>query len=100
MQLKDFNIGLQIGAGAFAVVKRALHKHTQYTVAIKTYEKKSLLDQATKDAVQKEINILSSLSHPNVMGLYEVIDNRINVNLVMELCLGKSLFHYIKKRPS
>lgn len=33
------------------------------------------------------------------MGLYEVIDNRMNVNLVMEMCIGKSLFHYIKKKP-
>lgn len=98
--LKDFNIGLQIGSGAFAVVKRAVHKTSLYKVAIKTYEKKNLIDNATKEAVQKEINILSRLDHPNVMGLYEVVDNRLNVNLIMELCNGKSLFHYIKKKPS
>ena len=67
---------------------------------MKTYEKKSLTDNATKEAVQKEINILADLHHPNVMGLYEVIDTRTNVSLVMELCNGKSLFHYIKKKPS
>eukprot|EP00349_Pseudokeronopsis_sp_Brazil_P001396 CAMPEP_0202961100 /NCGR_PEP_ID=MMETSP1396-20130829/5180_1 /ASSEMBLY_ACC=CAM_ASM_000872 /TAXON_ID= /ORGANISM="Pseudokeronopsis sp., Strain Brazil" /LENGTH=93 /DNA_ID=CAMNT_0049680701 /DNA_START=933 /DNA_END=1214 /DNA_ORIENTATION=- len=33
------------------------------------------------------------------MALYEVVDTRTNVNLVMELCEGKSLFHYIKKKP-
>jgi serine/threonine protein kinase len=32
------------------------------------------------------------------MTLYEVIDTRTNVNLVMELCQGKSLYHYIKKK--
>lgn len=32
------------------------------------------------------------------MGLFEVIDTRLNVNLVMELCQGKSLYHYIKKK--
>lgn len=32
------------------------------------------------------------------MTLYEVIDTRMNVNLVMELCQGKSLYHYIKKK--
>lgn len=76
-----------------------MHKHTSFTVAIKTYEKKALVDNAAKEAVQKEINILSKLDHPNVMSLYEVIDTRSNVNLIMELCNGKSLFHYIKKRP-
>jgi len=98
-QLKDFNFGLQIGAGAFAVVKRAIHKDTQHALAIKTYEKKNLTDKEAKESVQKEINVLSLLEHPNIMGLYEVIDTRTNVNLIMELCSGKSLFHYIKKRP-
>jgi len=32
------------------------------------------------------------------MSLYEVIDTRTNVNLIMELCQGKSLYHYIKKK--
>ena len=49
--------------------------------------------------MQKEINVLSKLSHPNIMSLYEVIDTRNNVSLVMEMCQGKSLFHYIKKKP-
>jgi serine/threonine protein kinase len=31
------------------------------------------------------------------MALYEVIDTRTNVNLIMELCDGKSLFHLVKK---
>jgi MAP/microtubule affinity-regulating kinase len=86
LELKDFSMGLQIGSGAFALVKRAVHKDSQYTVAIKTYEKKTLTDNAAKNAIHNEINILSKLSHPNIMGLYEVIDTRTNVNLVMELC--------------
>ena len=31
------------------------------------------------------------------MRLYEVIDARMQVHLVMELCEGKNLFHLIKK---
>lgn len=68
-------------------------------MAMKTYEKKNLVDKDTKEAVQKEINILAKLDHPNIMSLYEVIDTRTNVSLVMELCNGKSLYHYIKKKP-
>jgi serine/threonine protein kinase len=40
------------------------------------------------------------MDHPNVMALFEVIDTRMNVNLVMEMCNGKSLYHYIKKKES
>jgi serine/threonine protein kinase len=40
------------------------------------------------------------MDHPNIMALFEVIDTRMNVNLVMELCNGKSLYHYIKKKEN
>jgi len=43
--LKDFNMGIQIGSGAFALVKRAVHKISSYVVAIKTYDKKHLTDR-------------------------------------------------------
>ena len=100
MSLKDFAIGIQIGAGAFASVKRAVHKTSSFICAIKTYDKKGLKDTNAQEALHKEIQNLSQLDHPNIMALYEVIDNRMNVNLVMEMCNGKSLYHYIKKKPN
>lgn len=48
-------------------------------------------------AVHREINALSDLWHPNIMKLHEVIDQRTHVHLIMELCLGKSIYHLIKK---
>ena len=40
--IADFQIGLKIGQGAFAVVKRSVHKGTGHTIALKTYDKKNL----------------------------------------------------------
>ena len=57
-------------------MKRCTHKKSQHTVAIKTYEKKNLVDNVSKEAIQKEINVLSRLDHANIMGLFEVIDTR------------------------
>jgi serine/threonine protein kinase len=51
-------------------------------------------------AVQREINTLSDLWHPNIMKLHEVIDQRTHVHLVMELCNGMSIYHLIKKQPN
>ena len=39
----DFNVGLEIGKGAFAGVYRSVHKKTGFTVALKTYEKSKLV---------------------------------------------------------
>jgi len=70
-------------------------------VAIKTYDKRHLIkDTNAQDSLHKEILTLSQVDHPNVMALFEVIDTRMNVNLIMEMCNGKSLYHYIKKKDS
>ena len=97
--MKDFTIGLQIGQGAFAIVRRSIHKESQAVLALKTYEKKNLMKAEPRQAVHNEINNLSDLRHPNIMRLYEVIDNRKQVHLVMELCPGMPLFHHVKKLP-
>jgi calcium-dependent protein kinase len=83
---------LKIGQGAFAIVRRAQHKETKAWVALKTYEKKYLMNPKAADAVQSEINTLSDLqNHPYIMRLHEVIDQRTQVHLVMELCQGMPL---------
>ena len=99
LELKEFQIGLQVGAGAFAIVRRAVHKVTKHVIAIKTYDKKNLQDRETQMAVQREINTLSDLWHPNIMKLHEVVDQRTHVHLVMEMCQGMSIYHHIKKIP-
>ena len=88
-----------LGAGAFAIVRRAVHKTSKYTIAIKTYDKKNLQDKETQMAVHREINTLSDLWHPNIMKLHEVVDQRTHVHLIMELCQGSSIYHHIKKQP-
>lgn len=94
----DFQVGLQIGQGSFAVVKRSIHKASGHAVALKTYDKKTLNNEVATNNLHREIFVLATLKHPNVMTLYEVIDTRTHVHLVMELCQGTNLFHIIKKR--
>lgn len=65
---------------------------------MKLYEKKNLSDETASLALHREIYVLASIYHKNIMRLYEVIDSRTHVHLVMELCLGKSLYHFVKKR--
>ena len=97
-KINDFQTGLKIGQGSFAVVKRCVHKTSGHVLALKTYDKKSLNNQVATTNLHREIFVLATLKHPNIMSLYEVIDSRTHVHLVMELCQGTNLFHVIKKR--
>ncbi len=80
-KINDYMIGKEIGKGAYAVVKQAVHKQTGTKLAIKIYEKFKLMDPARKNAVKREIQVLKQLDHSNVVKLYEVIDNPKQVNI-------------------
>lgn len=92
-------MGETIGEGAFAKVKVACHIYTNEKVAIKILEKKKFFqDQEDINRVQKEISILKRLKHKNIIQLYEIMESKKNLYIVMEYCEGKELFDYIVKR--
>ena len=97
--IHDFAINLKLGAGSYAVVKRATHRDTGHVLALKTYEKRNLQKEEASTSLHREIYMLANLRHENIMRLYEVIDTRTQVHLVMELCGGRNLYHHIKRRP-
>jgi serine/threonine protein kinase len=39
-----------------------------------------------------EVNILSKLTHPNIMHIYEFYEDKANYYIVSELCKGGELF--------
>ena len=95
-----------IGQGAFAKVKLAKHIITGEKVAIKILPKRSLASNPNKinnqiysniSKIDKEINILRRLHHKNIIQLYEIIETKSNLYIVMEYCEGKELFDYIVK---
>ena len=109
MQRRKGNYILEetIGEGAFAKVKLGTHIHTGEKVAIKILNKEKLFEEALEDnlangiegcdiqKIRKEINILKRLRHKNVIQLYEIMESKTNLYIVMEYCEGKELFDYI-----
>ena len=78
-------------------IKKVQHKDTGYILALKTYDKKLLNRKSQVLAIHREIYIMAVMDHPNIVKLYEVIDTKSHVHLVMELCEGKSLADHISK---
>jgi len=73
-KIEDYKLVKEIGKGAYAIVKSAIHKETGIKFAIKIYEKYKLMDPAKKAAVKREIQILKQINHKNLVKMYEVID--------------------------
>ena len=73
-----------LGKGSFGQVRRSKHIETGEFVAMKILEKNRMKKQSDVERVQREIAILMKVHHPNIVQLYEVIENQDQVFLVME----------------
>ena len=68
-----------------------IHKLTGRKVAIKIINKKEMTIKQL-ELVKTEIDILKICQHPNIIRLYDVIENQEKIYIVTEFCSGKDLF--------
>lgn len=92
----DYILGPRIGSGSFAVVWRSRHRQHGLEVAVKEIDKK-LLSSKVSESLLKEINILSTINHPNIIQLFEAIETEDRIFLVLEYCDGGDLAAYIQR---
>ncbi|KAH0912564.1 hypothetical protein HID58_035885 [Brassica napus] len=90
----DYELGPRLGSGSFAVVWLATHRSSGLKVAIKEIDKKKLSPKV-RDNLLKEISILSTIDHPNIIRFYEAIETGDRIFLVLEYCSGGDLAEYI-----
>lgn len=85
-----------LGNGAYAEVRKALHKSTNTMRAIKTIQLASSSEYDISK-ILKEVSILKCLDHPGILKIYEVFQSNTNLSIVTELCNGGELFDRIKE---
>ena len=59
-----------LGAGGAGTVYRAVDKNTKREVAIKVYSSDN--GKLSKARIQREVEIISKLQHPNIIALFDV----------------------------
>lgn len=98
--MEGYRIDKVLGQGSYAVVRLAYDKANNQRVAIKTYEKFKLLDVNRRKNVKREIALLAQLDHLNVIKLVTWVETTITFNLIMEYIGDRSLYTYIKSKPT
>ncbi|XP_001347011.1 SNF1-related protein kinase (macronuclear) [Paramecium tetraurelia strain d4-2] len=93
----DYQLVKTLGVGTFGLVKLGLHQITGEKVAIKILEKERIVEVADVERVSREIHILKLIRHRHVIQLYEIIETKKHIFLVMEFCDKGELFDYIVK---
>jgi len=90
-----YQIDGEIGRGAMGVVYKALDPEIGRTVAIKTIQLSDLTDadgrQRVIDKLIWEARTAGTLSHPNIVTVYDVLKQDEFAYIVMEFVPGPSL---------
>ena len=94
----DYIIKNVIGEGTFSKVKLGVNALTGQKVAIKILDKLKLIEEEGIERVLREIKISSELNHPNIIKIYDIMEDEKNYLVVMEYCEEGELFNYIVKK--
>lgn len=89
----NYRLGKTMGFGAFSKVKSATHVLTGQKVAIKIINKEKMKDM--EDKVRRELKIMQMVTHPHIVRLYEIIETRSDIYVVMEYVESGDLFDFI-----
>jgi serine/threonine-protein kinase ULK/ATG1 len=87
-----------LGRGASGEVLLGTHYLTKQQVAIKCILLSSLTEQ-TRSNLTREITVMQTLDHANIVKLLDVITTDTHQYLVLEYCNGKDLAHCLKEKP-
>ena len=91
---KEYKFKSCIGGGHFGTVRKAYKKTDKETLtyyAIKSIPMKNLSNNI--DDFVKEVDIISTLDHPNIIKFYETYHDKCFFHIVMELCRGKEILY-------
>lgn len=94
---KFYELKQTLGTGQFGIVKLGISKlGNQQKVAIKSVIKERVKEELKN--LQRELTILKSVDHPNIIKLFEVYEDDKHLHIVMEYCQGGELFNRLEKK--
>jgi serine/threonine protein kinase len=92
----NYEIKSLIGEGGMGSVYLATHAQVNRTVAIKSLLPQFMSNEEIKQRFKNEASTLAHLQHPNIVGLYDYVEDESGMYLVMEYVEGLPLDDFIK----
>lgn len=94
-----FTVGKVLGAGMQGEVRRGVDNNSNKTVALKIVDK-SKLRKRSWQALEREVEIMKAIRHPNVLRLRAVamdtvVESKRAAVLVLEIAEGGELFEFL-----
>jgi serine/threonine protein kinase len=84
-----------LGRGSFSVIYKGTRISDNTPVAVKKIDR--IISQSY---LKNEVTLMKSLNHPNIVKLYDVINDNGKIYMILEYCNGGDLSKYIRKRKT
>jgi len=91
-----YNIVEILGKGGMGVVYKAIHSTLEQQVAIKALSSELSSNPSSRKRFVKEAKIQAKFSHPNVVNIFNYLDEGEDVYIVMEYVNGQTLEQKLK----
>ena len=93
---EHYKLGKELGRGAFGVVKVGTHRKSGVPCAIKTVIKEKLDEyDVYKDLMKNELEVLEQTNHPHITRIFQLLEDKRNIYIVMELVSGGNLLDQV-----
>lgn len=89
-----------IGKGGMGEVYRAMDPRLDREVAIKALSEPLLQEEQALSRFELEAKVLASLTHPNILTVYDVVTENNTLFVVMELLKGETLRARLERGPA
>lgn len=89
--IQHYEVLSRLATGATGTVHRGRNAETQQEVAIKILHDEFARDQKLRKRLFNEAKTLRQLKHPNIVQVFDIVEQQGNVLIIMEYVPGKSL---------
>lgn len=93
-----YTLGKTLGSGAYGDVMHAFDVRTNEQRAVKIIQKKK--DTKNQQHLECEIQVMKSISHPNIVQTYQIFDLKRAIYIVMEYVPGGDLFDFVAQHDN
>lgn len=89
-----YEMGAQVGSGAFGSVHKAVHRQTREDHAVKCITKAKV---SNTDSLWAEMDMVKQLDHPHIMRMYNTFEDETTLFMTTELCEGGAFFETLRE---
>jgi serine/threonine protein kinase len=90
----NFTYQRTLGQGTFSAVVLCTNRSGK-SYAVKVFSRRHLVEQQLFDRFEREVRVMESLKHPNIVALEQVVFTEEFIYLVMEYCERGELYEFL-----